>query len=480
MRTTLPIGLIFLLILMGLVACQAVKTEIVEVTKEVVVTKEVPVEVTKEVIVTQEVPVEVEKIVEVTPVPAWELAAQYLPGSLHGTTAGMGYFYAKENGGMENLTGIPYAELPCKNCHTLYNKAEGLVGQNRCESCHINEKYAPVQAAVNLPGFPADGRGYGCLSCHRRQGFEYTKTTVVLDENGQPVLDPVKGIPYEVPAIVDVHRSPSPNGKGLACVNCHGAEQTHGDGNTYNNLFDSPNTQCSDCHKVEALSQTPGHTLHGENITCAACHAQTVVSCQGCHLNEVVAGGPEFPNQRVFGWKFLVVNNESKIDLGNIMTAMWTTEAGEVKTFAAISPYYDHSIGVPRTAEQKRAVCLSCHDSAAVKSYNETGQIVIAKWDEAAGKMVYPTKGVVPVPADYQTAFQVAFPVIDNIDEVVAAAKEGKPSAEVEKLTRWIFGKDGVDLWQMNYAKPLEEMPPALDPALLDSLYPLPTPAPSP
>lgn len=473
MKKCIPLIVAMILITAMLAACQTAP-QVVEVTKEVVVTKEVP--VTKEVIVTKEVPVE--KIVEVTPPPPWELAEQYLPGSLHGTTAGMGYFYSKENGGMELLTGVPYEELPCKNCHTSYNKAEGLVGQNRCESCHINQKYAPPQASVNLPGFPNDGRAYGCLSCHRRQGFEYTKTTVVLDENGNPVMDPVKGIPYEVPAIVDVHRSPPPNGKGLTCVNCHGTEQTHGDGNTYNNLFDSPNTQCSDCHKVEALSQTPGHTIHGKNVTCAACHAQTVVSCQGCHLNEVKAGGPEFPNQRVFGWKFLVVNNEGKIDLGNIMTAMWTTDTGEVKTFVAISPYYDHSISVPRTPEQKRAACLSCHDSPAVKAYNETGKIVISQWDEAAGKMVYPTKGVVPVPADYQTAFEIAFPVISNIEEVVAAWKDGKPAAEVEKIAKWILGKIGVDLWQMNYAKPLEKMPPPLDPALLDSFYPLPTPTP--
>ena len=478
MKKFIFVLLLLLFIIVALAACRSAQPQIVEKTVEVVVTKEVPVEKTVEVVVTKEV--QVEKIVEVTPVPAHELAAQYLPGSLHGTTAGMGYFYAKENGGIENLTGIPYEDLPCKSCHTLYNKAEGLVGQNRCESCHINQEYAPVQASVKLPGFPDDGRAFGCLSCHRRQGFEYTKTTIVLDENGNPVQDPVKGIPYEVPAITDVHRSPPPNGKGLTCVNCHGTEQTHGDGNAYNNLFDSPNTECSTCHQKESLSQTPGHTIHGEQITCAACHAQTVVSCQGCHINEVAAGGPEFPNQRVFGWKFLVVNNDGKIDLGNMMTAMWTTDSGEVKSFVAISPYYDHSVNAPRTPEQKRATCLSCHEAAAVKAYNETGQIVISAWDEAAGKMSYPTKGVVPVPADYQTAFQIAFPVINNIDEVVGAAKEGKPAAEVEKLTQWVFGKNSVDLWQMNYATPLEKMPPALDSALLDSLYPLPTPSPAP
>ncbi len=416
------------------------------------------------------------QIVEVTkevPAPgAADQAREWLPTSLHGTTAGMGYFYAKENGGMETLTGVPYRDLPCKGCHALYNKVADKKGQPRCESCHINDKYAPPQAAVKLPQFPDDGRAQGCLSCHRRQGFEYTKTTVVLDENGKPVTDPVKGIPYEVPAITDVHRSAPPSGKGLTCVNCHGTEQTHGDGKQYNTLLESPNTQCTDCHATDKLSQTPGHTVHGSNMTCAACHVQTVVSCQGCHLNEVIAGGPEFPNARVFGWKFLIMNNEGKYELGNLMTAVYTTQEGEVKTFAVLAPFYDHSVGKPKTREEKIALCASCHASSNVKAYQENGAIIISKWDEAQGKMVYPTKGVVPVPTNYQEAFQIAFPIITNIDQVVQAWKEGRPQADVEKLTQWAFGKEGVDLWQMLYAKPLDKLPLQMPIEQIETFFP--------
>jgi hypothetical protein len=425
--------------------------EVVEKEVTRVVTQEVPVEVTREVQVTQ--------VVEVTPPSSADLAAEWMPDSLHGTTRGMGYFYSKEQGGFETLTGIPYEQLPCQNCHTKYNKGDQQ-GETRCEACHIAdpERFAPPQASVKMPQYAETGLS-GCLSCHRRQGFEYTKTTVVLDENGQPVTDPVKGTPYEVPAITDVHRSPSPNGKSLACVNCHDTVATHGDGNTYNNLFDSPNTQCTDCHAAEKLSQTEGHTAHADDMTCAACHAQTVVSCQGCHLNEVIAGGPEFPYQRVFGWKFLVRNNEGKIDLGNLMTAMYTDDQGDVKSIAVMSPYYDHSIGKPKDVA---ALCAQCHDNPAVKAYAETGQIVISKWDEKEGKVVFPNKGVIPVPQDYQSAFQIVFPVISNIDEVVAAWKEGKPQTEVEKLAKWVLGDSAPDMWQMNYATPLEKMPPQM------------------
>ncbi len=463
---TTPIFFLAALLAMALLAVScsapppAPSPEVIEKIVTQVVTVEVP----------KEVRVEVTKEVEVmvSPPSAAELAAQYMPDSLHGTTRGMGYFYSKEQGGFELLTGIPYEELPCQNCHTKYNKGDKK-GETRCEACHIAdpERFAPPQASVRLPQFAETGNS-GCLSCHRRQGFEYTKTVVRLDADGKPVLDPETGVEIQVPAITDVHRSPAPAGKSLACVNCHDTVSTHGDGNTYNNLFDSPNTQCTDCHAAEKLSANPGHEAHGENMTCAACHAQTVVSCQGCHLNAVIAGAPEFPNQRVFGWKFLVKNNEGKIELGNMMTAMYVDDAGDLKTIAVLSPYYDHSIGKPKDVN---ALCAQCHDNANVKAYNETGAIVISQWDAAAGKMVYPTKGVVPVPPDYQTAFKIVFPIISNVDEVAQAAKDGMPAAEVEKLAKWILGEEAPDMWQMNYATPLDKMPPQIQ-----FNFPTPTP----
>ncbi|MCS7011989.1 MAG: hypothetical protein NZL98_11515, partial [Anaerolineales bacterium] len=314
------------------------------------------------VVVTQVVEVTKEVIVTVEPPDPVKLAYEYLPNSLHGTTAGKAYWYSKENGGMELLTGIPYEKLPCQHCHTLYNKVEGKVGQPRCESCHINNEYAPVQASVKLPQFPDDGRNQGCLACHGRQRFEWGATKQRVDKEGNPVLDPVTGNPMTEPLVTDVHRNPPPYGKGLAmtCVNCHGTGDTHGDGNTYRSFLESPNTECTTCHTKETLSKTAGHSIHGENMTCETCHAQTVTSCQGCHINGTLSGLPEYPHARVTGWKFLVVNDQGKYDLGTIMPAVYTTETGEVKTFAAIAPFYSHSIQWPQTREQKIAICASC------------------------------------------------------------------------------------------------------------------------
>ncbi len=433
-----------------------------------------PQETPTPIVVTRVVTVEVPKEVVVTPPSPAQQAYEWLPTSLHGTARGKAYWYSKENGGMEALTGIPYEKLPCQHCHTLYNKVEGKVGQPRCESCHINREYAPVQAAVKLPQFPDDGRAQGCLSCHRRQLFEWMATKPRVDAEGKPVLDPVTGAPLTEPVVTDVHRNPPPYGKGLAmtCVNCHGIGDTHGDGKIYNSFLESPNTQCTTCHPFETLSKTPGHTIHGKNITCEACHAQTVLSCQGCHLNIVLVGLPEYPHARVTGWKFLLKNKEDKYDLGTIMTAAYTTDAGEVKTFVAVAPYYSHSIKYPTTREEKVAMCAACHASDAVKAYNESGSIVISRWDKEQGKLVFPTKGVIPIPKDYQTALRLAFPIITNIDEVLAAKKEGKPPAELEKLTKWALGKDTVDLWQMLFAQPLEKLPPQMPKEALEAFFP--------
>ncbi|MGQ9501131.1 MAG: hypothetical protein ACUVSB_03610 [Anaerolineae bacterium] len=404
---------------------------------------------------------------QATPESVAEQAAMWMPDSLHGTTRGMGYFYGKEQGGMELLTGVPYADLPCKNCHTRYNAGE-KEGQIRCEGCHIAdaERFAPPQAAVKMPQFAESGAS-GCLSCHRRQGFEWTRTTVRLDADGKPVTDPVTGVEMQVPAITDVHRSAPPAGKGLQCVNCHDTGDTHGDGNIYNSLLESPNTECSDCHQVDKLSQTMGHQIHGSNMTCAACHVQTVVSCYSCHINGVMAGATEFPYQRVFGWKFLIKNSEGKYDVGNLMATVYTDEAGETKTFAVIAPYYGHSVASLKGDMNK--ACAQCHDNANVKAYNETGSITISKWDADAQKVVFPAVqgAVVPVPPDYQTAFKLAYPVMTNIDEVAAAGADG------EKVAKWKLGKEGVDLWQMLYAEPLDKMP-------VQTQFNFPTPTPSP
>ncbi|MFZ5907055.1 MAG: hypothetical protein ACOYVJ_06550 [Nitrospirota bacterium] len=37
--------------------------------------------------------------------------------SLHYTANGMAYWYSKENGGLESVTGVPFSQLNCRDCH---------------------------------------------------------------------------------------------------------------------------------------------------------------------------------------------------------------------------------------------------------------------------------------------------------------------------------------------------------------------------
>jgi hypothetical protein len=421
-----------------------------------------PVEVTREVEVTRQV--EVTRVVEVpaaapaasaTATPAPSVAA-IMTGSLHSTTNGMAYFYSKEQGGLEQLTNVPYEQLKCRSCHILYNRPD-RAGQIRCEACHIDQTQtaAPPQAAVRLPYFPDDGRDQGCLACHQRQNYEILAT----DENGAPT-------------VTDVHRSPAPYGKGMQCVNCHGLADTHGDGQVYDSMLASPSVQCGDCHVLAQLPPNQAHTVHGGNMECDTCHVQTVVACQNCHINTVMSAGPGqasqgFPYERVVGWKFLIQRN-GKIAVGNLMSIVYT-DGAVAKTFAVIAPFHDHSVKSLKGIDYPE-LCGQCHANANVREYEQTGAITISRWDDRRQQLVFPARDakVIPVPVDFRTAFKLSFARIANLSEVIAA-----PVADQEQTAKWEFARDGVDLWQLLYAEPLARMPPQIQ-------FNFPTPTPMP
>ncbi len=85
----------------------------------------------------------------------------------------------------------------------------------------------------------------------------------------------------------------------------------------------------------------------------------------------------------MIGWKFLLRNDEGKYELGNLISITFTTESGEVKSFAVIAPFHDHSIAKPKRREEKIALCASCPNVKAL----QIGTLVISQWDEAQGKM---------------------------------------------------------------------------------------------
>ncbi|GAB4566325.1 MAG: hypothetical protein Kow0047_17590 [Anaerolineae bacterium] len=365
------IGLVAIALLA--VGCAQATPQVVEKEVTVVVTKEVPVEVTRE--------VEVTRIVEVMVTPEPPNVPKLIEASLHHTTGGMAHWYSAENGGFEALTGIPYDDLSCKNCH---------VNPDDCSSCHVKQG----------GGAPPQSK---CLACHGRQRAE---------------------IAQEV--ITDVHRDEM----GFQCVTCHDANDVHGDGQVHNSMLEPGviAADCADCH-VE-VAQNAAHSVHAENMDCAACHVQNVVSCYNCHFDTEVAEQKKVANRQVPNWKFLV-KRDGKVTVGNVMTMVY-----QDKSFVALAPFYGHSVVKP----DPETICNECHNSAIVKEYQESGAMTVTWWDEAE-KKVMNYAGVIPVPSNFQEAMKFTF---------VTKDADGN----------WVFMKDTADAMQMLFAEPLDKMPP--------------------
>lgn len=73
--------------------------------------------------------------------------------SLHFTAKGMGYWYSKKYGGLETITGIPYSQLGCKNCHVA-----------GCDRCHRTERGKLLFYTNKAAQCQAM-----CLKCHGRE-----------------------------------------------------------------------------------------------------------------------------------------------------------------------------------------------------------------------------------------------------------------------------------------------------------------------
>ena len=275
-----------------------------------------------------------------------------LANSLHGTGYGMDYVYKD---GMARLTGVPYANLGCKNCH-----ATG------CASCHdVDEQGEPLLGGK-------ENEAATCYACHSRQKTMQTK------------INPAKGDE-------DVHLA-----AGFACGDCHTSNEMHGDGQSYNSFLQAgfSETKCENCHDVAGLSQMPGHMLHaGTTVDCAACHVKRVVTCYNCHFNAEVMHNKKAHYGAMTDFVLLVKNAEGKITTGTFQTLDWVDDVTDpestTRTQLTVAPYYAH------TVTSSGRTCNDCHKNEAIKEYEETGKIQFTWWDETEGKIKHKT-GVIP------------------------------------------------------------------------------------
>jgi len=331
------------------------------------------------------------------------------PISLHETGAGKTTYYnTVPNRGFEERTNVAYADLACQGCHSA---ASGLapVSGRTCDRCH--DTVDPQLGAVVNTSW-TDGV---CNACHSRQGLEKSLYS-------------------------DVHRD-----MGFDCMSCHTLGDVMGDGNEYLSLQDigAIDSECTDCHDASAHSVAADP--HGGDVACASCHAQSTVTCNNCHFEAQVNNtGKFFLKPPAHNWMWL--GNRFKRD-GSGETEVYPINYQSVAyldtTFVAFGFYTPHTIGPAATARQ----CSDCHVNfggtiTAIDQYNAEGIIDVAKWDEGAGNLVYPT-GVVPLPADYLTSLKFDFATTDSQDGVGAV---------------WTFLKSGADTIQIlpQYVTPLD------------------------
>jgi hypothetical protein len=371
--------------------------------------------------------------------------------SLHKTRMGKPRHYNAEYGGFELLTGVPYDDLVCKDCHNPANQTTPVPYEPSCYDCHIDTDEDNDANPFNDPV-----TGATCRGCHSRRNAEN--------------------------AFSDVHRA-----VGMDCMDCHHKEEMHGDGNAYESMQEpgALKVSCTQagCHKTEDLLPVvrPGkgkksnpeevneralgfHQQHFETLDCSACHVQSVVACDSCHFDSEVVERKRYYRQiPQSGFKFLM-NKDDKVKTATYQALTW----GNNVSFYVLAPFSAHTISKGTEVE-----CLHCHvqlvpakakgggrvieGNAALASYLTNGTITVNKWvpeevDDGNpltyGKLLAP-QGIIPVVPDWKDALQFDF--------VYWTGLPTDPVVRDETAEKWNFLKSGADLVHMPYGSALTE-----------------------
>ena len=262
--------------------------------------------------------------------------------SLHHTGEGMRYWY-EENGGFKDITGIPYEQLDCKNCHI-----------KSCEQCHAVKEGEKCSYSLRKAKDTDT-----CLTCHSRE-----KVTFKIGKERK---------------CLDVHII-----NGMQCVDCHKGDDVHGDGTFYRTMRDegAVKVTCRECHSLE--EDIRAHTVHKGKLDCAACHVANTTSCLNCHFDKFLEQGKRKGNffPPIQDWT-LLVNYKGKVTSGNVQTLLY-----KGKKFITYAPYFTHAV------QAKARTCTDCHANKAAKRIKKGKSVTMAAFKN--GKMIS-WQGVVPL-----------------------------------------------------------------------------------
>ncbi len=330
--------------------------------------------------------------------------------SLHKTRAGKYFWYSAANGGFEGLTGVPntHPNLECEGCHGPTN-ADGAAYTGTydpsCIDCH------PSNSMFN----PDSLKESQCRSCHSRQNTEITL------------------------GYTDVHRT-----AGMKCWDCHGTQDMHGDGTTYNSML-APGAMKTDCAQSGCHTSLPAshasYDPHNGKLHCGSCHAKTAITCYNCHFDSQVEHHLKRPRQQLKDFVFLVNRvKDNKVGVGSMQSLTYQG----TKSFFAIGVYNAHTI-----VKTGARTCTDCHANyggtiPAINEFNSTGAIKFVTWN-AADSTLTNLKGVIPIPNNYKTSFKMDFlKYMGSTGDPVAPSKNWIP-----------IGEDVADGAHMMYTEPL-------------------------
>jgi hypothetical protein len=272
--------------------------------------------------------------------------------SLHYTNRGLAYWYARENGGLERITDVPFAELKsCNNCHV----------QN-CDTCHSGGGVAPTNA--NFKGESA------CDKCHEME------TQAFARKNPNSPL-------------ADVHFA-----QGMKCLDCHSSRDVHGDGTAYDSMQSAGavDVNCEKCH-ADVSQRCPSNAVHHGKLDCNACHIREVSSCINCHFDTKIKESKSV--SLPMSGSLLLLNKNGKVTVGNLHTFVYQN-----RTMIVFAPAFPHSI------MKEGRKCADCHGTETVREV-QAGKFRLVRLNGhgSGSPELINVKGVVPVSDGFEWGF---------------------------------------------------------------------------
>ena len=329
-----------------------------------------------------------------------ELKNSFFHKSLHHTGEGMRYWYEQPDGFMA-ITGIPYKDLSCKNCHI-----------QTCDQCHLKKEDEKATFSTEKAREMET-----CLTCHTRE-----KLAFKFDKEQDRT---------------DVHIA-----SNMTCAPCHRGHDVHGDGTFYNSMRDpgAVEASCDGCHMVESTGAPVydtdlfSHTVHGDKLDCATCHVQNTMACYNCHFSKFLETKTKKGNFLATKDWMLLINHRGKVTSGTAMTLVH-----DDKTFVTYGPYFTHSV----MADGR--TCGDCHNNEAVRKMSKGEKIPVAQFND--GKITF-WKGVIPTIHE-----NLEWQFLDKKDDQwIPLAVEGEPAVQYS-----VYGKPLSAEQLEKLAQPMEE-----------------------